>query len=159
MQEEVTQKTIALAVSSTKMTGRVLLAVINHYLRQVKSKSVPKSYRGRQTLKQLSKQNAGLSNIEITDSNIKSFERVAKQYHVDYALKKDISEVPPRYIVFFKGRDVDAIQQAFKEYATVQMKQKAKPSIRQELAKLKDIIRLKPKQRAKEKIKERGVEL
>ena len=33
---------------------------------------------GKQTLKQLMKQNAGVSSIEITDSNIKAFESTAK---------------------------------------------------------------------------------
>ena len=32
----------------------------------------------------------GASSIEITDGNIKSFERVAKKYNVDFAIKKDL---------------------------------------------------------------------
>ena len=32
----------------------------------------------------------GTSSIEITDGNIKSFERVAKKYNVDFAIKKDL---------------------------------------------------------------------
>lgn len=39
-------------------------------------------------MKQLIGQNQGVSNIEITDSNIKSFERVARKYGVDFALKR-----------------------------------------------------------------------
>lgn len=41
-----------------------------------------------------------MSNIEVTDGNIKSFERVARKYGVDFALKKDVSSQPPRYLVF-----------------------------------------------------------
>ena len=64
----------------------------------------PKTYRGKQSIKHLVEQNAAISNIEVTDGNIKSFERTANKYGIDYALKKDTSEQPPRYLVFFKGR-------------------------------------------------------
>ena len=39
-------------------------------------------------MRQLMKQNAGVSNIEITDSNIKAFESTAKKYNIDFSLKK-----------------------------------------------------------------------
>jgi len=70
MQEEVDQKTIALAVNTTKMTGRVLAKAIQMYLQHQKEKSKDtKIHHGKQTIKQLMKQNTGLSNIEITDKN------------------------------------------------------------------------------------------
>jgi len=53
-------------------------------------------------------QGTGVSNIEISDKNIKSFESVARKYGVDYALKKDASGDTPKWLVFFKGRDDDA---------------------------------------------------
>ena len=56
------------------------------------------------TVKELAKQNAGMVNIEITDKNIKSFERYARKYGINYALKKDKSKEPPVYLVF--SRDV-----------------------------------------------------
>ena len=56
------------------------------------------------TVKELAKQNAGMVNIEITDKNIKSFERYSRKYGINYALKKDKSKVPPVYLVF--SRDV-----------------------------------------------------
>ena len=51
----------------------------------------PKTYRGKQSIKHLVEQNAAISNIEVTDGNIKSFERTANKYGIDYALKKDLS--------------------------------------------------------------------
>ena len=59
------------------------------------------------------KQNTGISNIEITEGNIKAFESTAKKYGIDFALKKDTTESPPRYLVFFKGRDADVLTAAF----------------------------------------------
>ena len=70
------------------MTGRVLQAAIREYLRQ-QQKNKNKGYQGKQTIKQLVESGAALSNIEITNKNIKSFEPVAKKYGLDYALKKD----------------------------------------------------------------------
>ena len=51
--------------------------------------------RGKQTVKELAKQNRGMSNIEITKDNIKGFERYAKKFGVDFALKKGGSKEPP----------------------------------------------------------------
>ena len=39
-------------------------------------------------MEKLKEQNCELSNIEITDGNIKSFEKYARKYNVDYCLKK-----------------------------------------------------------------------
>ena len=61
---------------------------------------------------------------------------MAKKYHVDFALKKDKSVEHPRYLVFFKSRDADAITAAFQEFAAIQITQK--PSIRQRLSAAKE---------------------
>ena len=80
------------------------------------------------------KQNAGVSNIEITEGNIKAFESTAKKYGIDFALKKDATESPPRYLVFFKGRDADVLTAAFKEFSAKKLTQEKKPSIRKLLS-------------------------
>ena len=89
---------------------------------------------GKQTLKQFVKQNAGISNIEITNDNIKAFESSAKKYGIDFALKKDTAETPPRYLVFFKGRHADALTADFKEFSVKRLTQEKKPSIRKLLS-------------------------
>ena len=83
-------------------------------------------------VKELAKQNAGMVNIEITDKNIKSFERYTRKYN--YALKKDKSKEPPVYLVFFKGRDQDALNAAFREFSQKQIQKANKPSIHKRLA-------------------------
>ena len=88
MQEEVTGKSVALIIDGAKMSEQVLEKALQKFLEAQKNKS-PKMHRGRQTLKQLAGQNAGLANIEISDKNIKAFTHVAKKYHVDFALKKE----------------------------------------------------------------------
>ena len=90
---------------------------------------------GKQSVKSLVRQGAGVQNIEITDKNIRSFQLVARKYGVDYALKKDTSSQPPRYLVFFKARDTDALTAAFREFSGKQLKRSKKPSILVQLKK------------------------
>ena len=113
----------------------------------------------RKISKHLVEQNAAISNIEVTDGNIKSFERTASKYGIDYALKKDTSEQPPRYLVFFKGRDVDVMTQAFKEFSAKTVKQKDKPSLRQKLSRHQQQSKKQQREKVKVKSKDRGVEL
>ncbi|MEG0154932.1 MAG: PcfB family protein [Lachnospiraceae bacterium] len=160
MEEEVTQKTIALTIKATKLTADVLKAALRKFLAAQRQKSKNPYKVGKQTVKELTKQNAGVSNIEISDGNIKSFERIAKKYGIDFALKKDKTDTPPKYLVFFKGRDTDALNQAFREYVGKQMKKNDKPSIRRQLAYFKEIIaKGKNRERAKEHQKDRGQSL
>lgn len=139
MQEEVSTKIVAIAIRGGKISAEVLEKALKKFVQELekaqKTASQPKTYRGKQTVKHLVSQNAAISNIEVTDGNIKSFDRTAKKYGIDYALKKDTSELPPRYIVFFKGRDVDVMTQAFKEFSSKTVKRQEKPSLRQQLSK------------------------
>lgn len=158
MQEEVNRKTIALAISGTKITGRTLAKAISIYLKSRKNKQY-KLESGKQTLKELKKHNAKLANIEITEKNIKSFNQTAKKYKIDYALKKDNSEKPPRYYVFFKGNDVDVIEIAMKEYSNRILKQKQKPSIHKAIKKMTEHAKTQNRYIEKNKSKDRGIEL
>ena len=144
MQEEVESRTVTLAISTTRMTANVLKSAISKYLAYRKEKKVEKARAGpvkpcgKQTVKQLVGQNEGVANIEITDRNIRDFDRVARKYGVDYALKKDKSGELPKYPVFFKARDGDALTAAFKEYTAKTERKKERPSVLQTLRRLKE---------------------
>ena len=56
--------------------------------------------------------------MEIDDANLRQFERIARKYGVDYAVRKDVTTETPRFLVFFKGRDADAIMAALKEFSS-----------------------------------------
>ena len=107
MQEEVTQRTVALCVEATRLSAGMLQQAMKKVLDEMQ-KGVTghktKLHHGKQTLRQLMKHNTGVSNIEITDQNIRAFSATAKKYGIDFALKKDTSGEIPRYLVFFKGR-------------------------------------------------------
>ena len=144
MQEEIENKSVALSIKTTKLTAGVLKAALIKALAEMeKQRKNPKVYKGKQSVKHLVRQGVGVSNIEVTDGNIKSFEKVARKYGIDFALKKDTSTKPPRYLVFFKSRDADALTAAFREYSgrVVKDKSREKPSIRKQLVKLQEVVK------------------
>ena len=155
MQEEVTRGAVTLIVDGAKLSEQVFEKAVKKFLEEIQKNQKPKIYRGRQSLKQLASQNAGLANIEISDKNIKAFSRVAKKYHVDFALKKDTAAEQPRYLVFFKSRDADAITAAFQEFASRKMSREEKPSIRERLTQAKEQAAKKAEHRTidREKVK------
>lgn len=146
MQDEVNEKTVSLCIRCGKVTANLLKAAMKKALakmeqekqklqgqKQPKLDKEDKTYRGKQSMDKLMKQNVQLSNIEITAGNIKSFERVAKKYSIDFSLKKDVNADPPRYYVFFKARDADVMTAAFKEYTGQSLNKDKKPSVRKKL--------------------------
>ena len=159
MQEEVENRTVSLAIRSSKLPADVLKKAITKYLAYRKEKSKAKAVMkptGKQTVKELIGQNQGVSNIEITEKNIKGFDRVARKYGVDYAVKKDTSGEIPKYLVFFKARDADALTAAFTEFASKE-KNREKPSVIKHLRDLKAPEIAKDAQRVRHK--EKGLEL
>ena len=168
MQEEVDEKTVALAVSTTKMTAQALKNSLEKFLQRIdernrihvneareldlekkKARTAAKEAArqqkkiqktgpyspGKKSLNKMIADGSKLSNIEITDGNIRSFERVARKYGISYSLKKDKSQNPPRYLVFFRAKDKKVIEAAFREYTGKYLKTERKASIRKRLQK------------------------
>ena len=96
---------------------------------------------GKQTVKQLIGQGKGVSNIEIKDPSMRDFDRIARKYGVDYAIKKDRSTTPPRFLIFFKAQDSAALTAAFTEYTREKIKKASRPSVLQKLAAFKDLVK------------------
>lgn len=156
VQDQMNEKTIALVIKGTKISGKILAKALLKLLAAMKNKKQkalnPNVYHGKQSVKQLVKQGAGVTNIEITDQNIKSFERVARKYGVDFALKKDATETPPKWLVFFKARDADALTAAFKEFTAKTVKRgPKKPSLLAQLNKFKELVKNSVVDRVKNK--------
>ena len=103
MQDEVNTKVVAIMIKGGKISAEVLKKALDKFVQEIekaqKQMQQPKAYRGKQSIKHLMSQNAAISNIEVTDGNIKSFERTASKYGLDFALKKDVSVEPPSYCV------------------------------------------------------------
>ncbi len=142
MQDEIRDKSVALTIKVGKTGGRLTADLLKWAMRKYLSQSQnPKIHHGKQTVKQLVRQGAGVQSIEITGRNIKSFERVARKYGVDFAVKKDPAQ--GKYLVFFKARDADALNAAFAEYAGKSLNRhaKKKPSLLGQLSHFKEIAK------------------
>ena len=185
MQEEVTNRTVNLVITGGRISANILKAAMRKYVSHVE-KQVQKvdarkeavrneearvkakaraekkveaaKPRGKQSMKNLMSYGTKLTNIKITDNNIKSFDKVARKYGIDYSLKRDDSTKPPKYLVFFKAKDVDVMTAAFKEYAGISLKKTKKPSIRKKLLKAKERA-VQHRQRERVKERDRGQSL
>ena len=141
MQEELENRTVTLIVSSSKFTGRTLKSAISHFLSYSTHKAqehknvVP---HGKQSVKQLIGQDQGVMNEPIgDDADMRTFNRIARKYGVDYAVKRVTKEDGTKqFMIFFKGRDKDAITTAMTEYMNHWREhgKEEKPSIRKMLA-------------------------
>ena len=138
--------------AATKFTGRLFKAAVSKYmahrrekkLEKQRSRDSPVTPKGKQTVKQLIGQNQGVSNIEINDPSIRDFECIARKYGVDYAVKKDRSASPPKYLIFFKGRDADALTAVFSEYTGKKVKKaerSERPSVLAKLGQFKEFVK------------------
>ena len=72
---------------------------------------------------------------QVLDSAKREYD-YAKKYGIDYAIRKDNSEMPPRYLVFFKAPDVEAFNAAFKEYSASLLSKTKRPSVLEKLHEL-----------------------
>ena len=155
MQEEVTQKVIALSIKATKLDAAVLQKALKMALEQMK-KQHGKPKRGKQTMRQLTKSGEQVTNIKITDQNIKAFDPIARNYNLDYHVKKSEGGEVPRYLVFFKGKDIDSMTEAFREFSAKKLNREKKPSIRKALTAAKEKAKQLNQNRDKVKNMDRG---
>ena len=114
-----------LLISTTKLSARTVLRAVKAAFRLYQSKAS----QGKQSVRALLRQNRGVSSVEISKTGIRGLERYAKKYGIDYAIRKDTSEVPPRYLVFFKAPDAEAFNSAFKEYSASLLNKDKRPSV------------------------------
>lgn len=161
MQEEVENRTINLAISTTRLTARSVIAGICRYLQHREKVKARKGIRdtavhGKQSVKQLLGQNQGATNVEIDKDGIRDFERLAKKYGVDFAVRKDKSVDPPRYLVFVRSKDADALDAICKEHQARSLTQDKKPSVLAQLKKFKEMVAAIPR-KVREKKQERDL--
>ncbi len=175
MQEEVENKSVTLIINSTKFSGRVLKSAISKYLAhrsakhrekkmdkkaekraaQAKKEAAKEAKRnviphGKQSVKALIAQNQGVTNMDVADNDLKGFEKIARKYNVDYAVRKTKGQ-PPKFLVFFKAQDNDALIGAMTEYTRKKQYKKDHPSIIKRLTKsvVKGIQKIPEKVRSK----------
>ena len=145
MQEEVENRTVNLAISTTRLSARTIVAGIRMYLQHQRNAALKKPAKeegvhGKQTVKELIGQNQGVSRMPLGDASLRDFEREARKYGVDFAVTRDKSVHPPQYTIFFKAKDNDALQQIADSLMAKQLNAEKKPSILTQLEKLKALV-------------------
>ena len=83
MQEEVENRTVNLAISTTKLTFRTIVNGYNAWKRHHQAKVAQKTAQlpvGKQSIKELIGQNQGVSSIPIEKTDLKGFEQVARKW-------------------------------------------------------------------------------
>ena len=162
MQEEVENRTVNLAVSTGRLTVRVLLQAILKYLdhshrnkevkkdvkRQVRTgrrieeekirvRQEAEAPKGKQSVKQLLKSGKEVRRLPVQTEQMREFRKVIQKYGVDFAITKGIYEGKPRYIVFFKAKDEKLLDAVYKECIEKQLhldKKEKRPSLLKTLA-------------------------
>ena len=157
MQDKVNEKVVSLAIKTSKLTAGVLQSAIKALLKKGKGQ-LTKAPHGKVTMRQLMKPGEKVTNIEITDANIKAFDPIAKKNGLTYNVKKIENGKPPTYLVSFRGKDIDVITEAFREFTAKKLSREQKPSIRKALAAFRDKAKQLNANREKVKKKERGID-
>ena len=117
-----------------------------------------KQYHGKQTIKQLVGSGAKLEDIPINAENVGDFKATARKYGIDYSLKRSTNGEKPRYIVFFKAKDINVLNAAFKDYSARVVENERKKSIKARIHEDRTAERTQNRERTREKKKDRGDE-
>jgi hypothetical protein len=168
VQDEISEKALNLAVRISKLTAGEIRKALEKLLADLKSgnypgkkiadtldpNKTPKPKHGKMTHRQLKKRSDGLSVVELTDPNLRLLQREMRKKDIDFAVEKDGKG---KYILYFKGKDVDDFSVAFKKYTqkTVALANR-KPPIKKLLAAAKVAAQALNAKRDKVKTKTRG---
>ena len=168
MQDEIEDRAINLLIRTSELSLRTIVKAGKKYMEHRDKVKVQKAAKkaektekrmlprkGKQSVSELIGQGQGIENIDVSRTDIKGFEVYARKYGIDYAVRKDISENPPKYLVFFKAKEASAMTAAFNEYTAKVMKQKERPSVRENLKRMMEKVAETPK-KIREKIQDRG---
>ena len=150
VEEDVSRRTIAISVSTGKLTGRVLAHAVQAVARKIqKEVRAHQTPHGRQSVKQLMAHGAATNSIEIAGAP-RDFDRVARKWNVDYAFYKT---GPEKYLLFFKAGQADAITACFSEYSrrVLEKGKDRRTPIREQLKRAAERVLKQPK---RERVKE-----
>ena len=148
VEQEIGRQLVIVVKGAAKLTPRILAKALSI---AGKTANAPAEYRrkktikkeqkqtalmqrhGKMTVKELAEKDKGMTSIELHDSSFRDFSRIARKYGIDYAIRKDASVHPPKYLVFFKAKDADALTAAFNEYSAKALKKSERPSVLKQL--------------------------
>ena len=67
------------------------------------------------------KQGQALESVDVTDKSMLGFETIARQYKIDYGLRKDENATPPTWQVYFMAKDRATMANAFRDFTSRQL--------------------------------------
>ena len=148
--EEISRSTIAISVRASKLTARGLAYALGEAAKKIRKSQVPQ---GKQTVKQLLRHGGEASAIYLP-GRAKGFDRVARRWGVDYAIKR---VEKGKYLLFFKAKQVDAITGCFSEYSRRMMNRgrDRRVPLREQLKRAQELVRDQPRQKERTKEAER----
>jgi hypothetical protein len=133
----------------TKLSGRLLRAAVAAVLQKMEQeRTTPKV--GRNSMKRLTYKDPGANTIEVS-GRIRSFERYARKHQVRYHIEKELGTNPPKWTVYFKANQADALTAAFKEYTQKDLTRSTRPSLLTQLHKFKELAQALGRDRVKNK--------
>ena len=107
--EEISNKTVRIAISTAKLSGKTLYQALKKFVDNAKKKleqvqgqktaEKDEKVTGKQSVKDLVQQGQTLNSMDLSDDGIRDFFRIAKKYGIDYAVVKDTSGDQPKYVV------------------------------------------------------------
>ena len=146
MQEDIERRTVAVSVTATKLTGKVIARALAAILRKIqKEQRKGQAPQGRQSVKKLMNHRAATSTIPL-DGDTRLFDRVARKWNVDYSFHKT---GPNKYLLLFKSGQADAITAAFSEYTKLVMARAKdrRPPMREQLQRFAELVKARPRER------------
>ncbi|MCR1920310.1 PcfB family protein [Flavonifractor plautii] len=148
--EEISRSTIAISVRASKLTARGLAYALGEAAKKIRKSQAPQ---GKQTVKQLLRQVGETSAIDLP-GRAKDFDRVARRWGVDYAIKR---VEKGKYLLFFKAKQADAITGCFSEYSRRMMNRSRdrRVPLREQLKRAQELVRDQPRQKEQTKEAER----
>ncbi len=148
--EEISRNTIAISVRASKLTTRGLAYALGEAAKKIRKSQAPQ---GKQTVKQLLRHGGEASAIDLP-GRAKDFDRVARRWGVDYAIKR---VEKGKYLLFFRAKQADAITGCFSEYSRRMMNRgrDRRVPLREQLKRAQELVRDQPRQKERTKEAER----
>ena len=132
------RQTIAVSVKASKLTARALAYVVAAVGRKIaKEHRKAQTPHGKQSVRKLMGHGGDINAIEVDTPKL--FDKVARKWGVDYAIRRVGEE---KYLLLFKARQADAITGCFAEYSRLELKRakSRQTPIREQMAAYQEVI-------------------
>lgn len=164
MQEYVQEKSVAIVMTGTRLTGRLMFKAVKGLL-SIPGRRKRTLHHGKQSLKQLQKHGKGISTADVAyDGGMRLFRKTMRKYHINYTLQRDKTVTGPKkkWILYFHGDSPDVVNQALKDFTAqmlargkTQKSANARPSIRRMLEHFKSVVKSMSKDRVRKQERSR----